>query len=47
MQNKEKILSEILNLVEEETSKNTVNTTLYYEGDKFSARVSYTYRSEY
>ncbi|MCU4674183.1 TonB-dependent receptor [Catenovulum sp. 2E275] len=38
---------EILNLVEEETSKNTVNTTLYYEGDKFSARVSYNYREGY
>ncbi|MER2493052.1 TonB-dependent receptor [Catenovulum sediminis] len=38
---------EMLSLVEEETSKNTVNTTLYYEGEKFSARVSYNYREGY
>ncbi|KMT63755.1 TonB-dependent receptor [Catenovulum maritimum] len=39
--------NEILNLVEEETSKNTINTTLYYEGDDFSARVSYNFREGY
>ncbi|PCC10467.1 TonB-dependent receptor [Pseudoalteromonas sp. JB197] len=36
-----------LNLVEEETSKNTYNLTLYYEVDKWSARFSYNCRGEY
>ncbi|ALQ10053.1 TonB-dependent receptor (plasmid) [Pseudoalteromonas sp. Bsw20308] len=36
-----------LNLVEEETSKNSYNITLYYEEESWSARFSYNYRSGY
>ena len=36
-----------LSLVEEETSKNTYNLTLYYEVDNWSARFSYNYRGGY
>ncbi|MFK3858159.1 TonB-dependent receptor [Pseudoalteromonas rhizosphaerae] len=36
-----------LNLVEEETSENTYNITLYYQVDDWSARFSYNYRSGY
>ncbi|MFY8282971.1 TonB-dependent receptor [Pseudoalteromonas sp. SSMSWG5] len=36
-----------LNLVEEETSKNTFNVTMYYEVDNWSARFSYNYRGGY
>ena len=37
----------MLNLVEEETSKNTYNMTFYYEVEKFSARFSYNFREGY
>ncbi|HEA15838.1 MAG TPA: TonB-dependent receptor [Pseudoalteromonas prydzensis] len=36
-----------LNLVEEETSKNTYNITLYYQVEDWSARFSYNYRGGY
>ncbi|MCU4677035.1 TonB-dependent receptor [Catenovulum sp. 2E275] len=38
---------EVVSVEPEGTSKNTFNTTLYYEQDEWSARISYNYRSAY